>query len=678
MQRTAQGVVAMLLFLAGMPSVRGDDLDVPLGKLEGGSPDGMMHRYLLRQIAEAGQRWRDEYEKRKTPEQIDVYQKRLRQKVLEAIGGLPERTPLHPQVVGTVARPGYRVEKIVFQSQPKHYVTALLFLPNATRFVPPYPGVLVPCGHFFPGKGAPEYQSVGALLALSGMAALVFDPIDQGERGQYLGPGGWPKLWGTDGHAMIGLGCVLLGRNAARFEIWDGIRAIDYLQSRPEIDPKRIGCTGNSGGGTQTTYLMALDDRIRAAAPSCCISTTLSGWGPGDAEQNIFGQMSFPLDHADWLMIRAPSPVLICAATQDYFDAGAAWNTFRYAKRLLTRLGFAERIDILENDAGHNYDATQREGVARWMSRWLLGKNEVIVEPKITLLTEQEYQCLSDGKVMTIPGARSAYDLNEDYENELAKRRAASWANGDRKTLFEQVRRLTGIRRLSELPKPSVEVVGTIARAGYKIEKLLIRPEQDIWLPALLFLPEKPKADCVVLYVHEKGKAAEAAPNGAIEQRVKAGDTVLAVDVRGTGQTQPLGEGWGGPEYYASYVAYVLGRSIVGMRAEDVLVSARYAAQRATGGREGTVELVAVGNVGIAALHAAALEPRLFQNVRLSRTLISWSNAIHSRLHKGLAVNVVHDALAHYDLPNLAATLGDTLTVEQPVNALGTVVRRPK
>jgi hypothetical protein len=127
--------------------------------------------------------------------------------------------------------------------------------------------VLVPCGHAKNAKGYDEYQTVGT--AGLWMAALVFDPIDQGERGQYLGPDGWPKHWGTRAHTMFGVGCTLLGRNTARFEIWDGMRAIDYLQSRPEVDPQRIGCTGNSGGGTQTSYLMALDDRIGAAAPSC-------------------------------------------------------------------------------------------------------------------------------------------------------------------------------------------------------------------------------------------------------------------------------------------------------------------------------------------------------------------------------------------------------------------------
>ncbi len=638
--------MTILLLLAGASAVAGDDLDAPPEKIEGGSPDGMMRRYLLRQVDQAAQRWKDDYEKRKSPAEIAAYQKRLREKFLEAIGGLPDRTPLEPQVTGAIVRPGYRVEYVLFQSQPKHYVTALLFLPDVERFPPPYPGVIVPCGHALPAKGHPEYQSIGALLALNGMAALVYDPIDQGERGQYLGEGGWPKLWGVAAHIAVGTGSILLGRNTARFEIWDGMRAIDYLQSRPEIDPQRIGCTGNSGGGTQTAYLMALDDRIRAASPSCYITSLprlLTTIGPQDSEQHVFGQLAFGADHADLIMMRAPSPVLICAATKDFFDISGTWDAFRCAKRLYTRMGLAERVDILENDATHNYNTLQREGTARWMSRWLLGKDQAITEPPITLLTEKECRCTPDGQVMALPGARSVYDLNEDCENEFARQRASSWANGDRAALLQQVRRLAGIRQLSELPNPQIEMLGTVTRQGYSIEKLLIKPEEGITLPALLFVPERPKPNSVVLYLHQRGKAADGSP---IERLVQNGESVLAVDLRGTGQTQPATSDSGySNEYRDAYLAYLLGRSHVGMRAEDVLVCARYAEDRAGGGREGAVQLVAVGNVGIPALHAAALEPSLFRNVKLSGTLVSWSNVIHNRLNKGLAVSVVHGAL---------------------------------
>ena len=197
----------------------------------------MMAGYLQQQAGQRFDQWRQRYEELKTPEQIAAYQKDLREQFLQAIGGLPERTPLNPKVTGIIQRNGYRVEKVIFESQPKHYVTALLFLPNVAQppaagktprpgaGVPQVPGVIVPCGHAANAKAYEAYQTMGASLAFHGMAALVFDPIDQGERSQM--PSALPKLAGTTAHTTLAVGSILLGRNTARFEIWDGMRAID-------------------------------------------------------------------------------------------------------------------------------------------------------------------------------------------------------------------------------------------------------------------------------------------------------------------------------------------------------------------------------------------------------------------------------------------------------------------
>ncbi len=666
--------VVLFLFLFNLANAWTGELDVLPGEIDGVKPSGMMRTYLLGQMEEPIQRWKEDYEKRLTAEEIAGYQRRMRELVLQAIGGLPERTPLNPQITGTVVRPGYRAEKIVFESQPKHYVTALLFLPDAERFKPPYPGVIVPCGHNILAKEYEVYQSMGALLALSGMVGLVIDPIDQGERGQYLGEGGWPEISSVSGHINAGIGSILLGQNAARFEIWDDMRAIDYLQSRDEVDPRRIGCAGCSGGGTQTSYMMALDERISAAAPSCYLTSMyrlLTTYGAQDSEQNIFGQLAFGLEHADWIMMRASTPVLICAATKDAFDIGGTWDTFRYAKRLYSRMGFAERLDIMENDVIHSYGPGHREGTARWMSRWLLGKDQVITEPKIELLTNEECRCTPKGQVMLLPGARSVYDLNEDRENKLAELRKVKWAAGDRAELLAEVRRLAGIRRLEELPKPRVELIGNVVRDGYNIEKLVIEHEEGIVLPALLFLPENPKPAAAVLYVHQQGKAFDAGPDGPIERLVRGGKMVLAVDLRGTGETQAaLSGNLYNDEFREASIAYLLGRSYVGMRAEDVLVCARYTAER-IGQGENKVELIAVGSVGIAALHAAVLEPKLFATVHLSQMLKSWATTIHGRLNTNQMANVIHRSLEHYDLPDLMEVLSERLTVERPVDAMG-------
>jgi hypothetical protein len=205
---------------------------------------------------------------------------------------------------------------------------------------------------------------------------------------------------------------------------------------------------------------------------------------------------------------------------------------------------------------------------------------------------------------------------------------------------------------------------------------MIIKPEDGIYLPALMFAPgpganEQKPSHGAVLYIHEKGKSADAAPGGQIEKLVEAGQLVLAVDLRGTGETQQDKQGRlsgaAGLDWKDVFTAYLLGRSYVGMRAEDVLVCARFLSQE----QPGPVNLIAVGNVGIPALHAAALEPDLFGPVRLVRSLRSWSNVVEFGRSYNQQVNAVHGALITYDLPDLAGTLGDKLIIEEPLNALG-------
>lgn len=666
-----------ILALASLPAAAQENLAVLPDPLDGVALHDMTRTYLLGQAKEAWKRWQDNFETVDTPEKIAEYQKQLPLKMVERLGGWPERTDLNPQVTGTLERPGYRVEKIIFESRPKFFVSAAFFLPVSDKFQAPYPGVLVPCGHAEDAKVHLEYQTMGAFLALNGMAALVFDPIEQGERMQLVDPQGAYAMQGTKAHTMLGAACILLGQNTARYEIWDGMRGIDYLQTRPEVDPTRIGCTGNSGGGTQTSYLMALDERILAAAPSCFLSKAVRELevATGDAEQNIFGQLVSGPEHADFLMMRAPTPILICAATQDFFDINATWETFRYAKRRFTMMGFSERVSLMENNAKHNYNRIQREAAARWLARWLQGRDEAFTEPDIQPFTAEELRCTPSGQVMLLPEARNAYDLNADYENQLAPQRQQRWAAEDRNALLEQVRQAIGMRKLAELPAPEVQEAGDLPREGYAIKKLVIKPEPGIVLPALLFVPGTPATQALV-YVNEAGKAADAQPGGALDALAKQGTLVLAVDLRGLGETaQAAQKSYGeevGLDWEDYFLAYALGRSYVGMRAEDILVCVRLAAEKAGLPQAG---LWAVGNAGVPGLHAAALEPAIFASVKLTRTLNAWSNVVHMRPTKNQLINTVHGALTFYDLPDLAGTLAEKLAIEQPLDAQGNPVQ---
>ena len=664
--------VCVMLFAA---TVGAGELDVLPGAIDGVPPAEMMQAYLMRQAYEAFERREAEYEKIKTPEDVAEYQERMRRFFVEKLGGFPERTPLNAKVAGREDREGYRIEKVIFESRPRHYVTAILYLPNAR---PPYPGVLVPCGHSSNGKARDLYQRAPILLAKNGLAALCYDPIDQGERHQLLDDEGKPLFMSsTLGHNLTGVGASLLGRNTASYRVWDGMRAIDYLAGREEVDGQKIGCTGISGGGTLTSYLMALDGRIQAAAPGCYLTSfrrLLETKGPQDAEQNIHGQIAFGMDHADYVMMRAPRTTLMMAATDDYFDIAGAWNSFRQAKRLYTRIGFSERVDLFETPGEHGFPAPMRVAATRWMRRWLLEIDDAITEVESPVAADEELWCTPHGEVMRIDGARSVYDLNVEEEERLAEARREFWKEAGTEKALEEVRRISGIRPLAELPEMKWEKTGTLDRDGYRIDKLVLRPEAGIWLPALAFVPDTPGGGAR-LYLHADGKQTDARPGGPIERLAKSGDVVLAVDLRGIGRTQSQGkhsyDKYLPPEWKEISIAYLLGKSYLTMRAEDILQSARFLAGYETSGSQREVHLVSIGRVGPPALHAVALEPGLFASATLTNCLTGWSDVVRTPLAENQFVNVVQGALRKYDLADLIATLPEEkISVVDPLDAM--------
>ncbi len=211
----------------------------------------------------------------------------VREVMTRDVGGFPERTPLNARVMGVLDRGDYKIEKIIFESLPHFYVTANLYLPKTGQ--PPYPAILYPLGHEQGAKAHSAWQIMLGSLATKGYVALAWDTLGQGERIQIYDHDfeEWKVRASTTEHTVQGTQCLLIGDAIARYTIWDGIRALDYLLSRPEVDTKRVACTGNSGGGTHTAYLSALDDRIQVAAPSCYITSwrqMLRTIGPQDSE----------------------------------------------------------------------------------------------------------------------------------------------------------------------------------------------------------------------------------------------------------------------------------------------------------------------------------------------------------------------------------------------------------
>ena len=251
-----------------------------------GPANRVVYDHLAKQAYDALDRREERLGKISTPAQFKEYQEKLKEFFVSRLGGFPKRVPLNAKVVGKIDGGDHRIEKVIYESQPRHHVTATLYLPKTK---PPYPAVLIACGHSKTGKGASYNQFIGITLARNGIAAFCYDPIGQGERSQIL-PAEGRKLSSVAEHFLIGSGSVLLGTNTARYRIWDGMRGIDYLTNRKDIDGTKIGCTGCSGGGTLTSYIMALDERVGFAAPACYLTTfrqLIGTIGPQDSEQNI-------------------------------------------------------------------------------------------------------------------------------------------------------------------------------------------------------------------------------------------------------------------------------------------------------------------------------------------------------------------------------------------------------
>jgi len=692
-------VLATLLVVRSLPA---EDLTVLTPRPDTVTSDVYLENWLATEVERCIERRSDHFETMiKSATACRQWQEDRRAFFLERIGGLPERTPLKAEITGTLEGEGYRVEKILLETRPGFHLTANLYLPATPG---PWPAVLVACGHSHNGKAVGQYQLASRLLARHGIAAMCYDPIGQGERYQILDretkrthfddaphveavhPS--VKLMCTTEHTMVGLSSALLGENVAQYRIWDGMRVIDYLQGRPDILPDKIGCTGNSGGGTETAYLMALDDRIVAAAPGCYLTTfrsLLSLKGPQDGEQNVFGQLSFGMDQADYCIMRAPKPTLIAAGTRDVtFDFAGTWDLFRDAKRFASRIGHPDSVDLAAPDAPHGFTLQLREAVTRFMLRHLAGKDvevreipelpDAFSDEELRALTvpdwtDADLQVTKEGQVLLRPGERSVFEINAATAARLKTERSGAWAALDAAGRRDLVRRTIGDERNPD--KATLETVGELKRGDLTIRKVVLRSE--IPLPGLSFVPAKPDGR-VVLYLHGGSMKADAGPGGAIEQLARSGAVVHAVELRGIGETETgnrrkaFGAGRFGRDNLEILTAYLVGKSYTGMRAADLeeWIEALGIQQ---------AELIAIGEATIPALHVAALKPDFVSKITLRGMIPSWESLAGSPETHDQMVNLVHGVLRHYDLPDLIELAGrDKVKVEAPVDGMGKVV----
>ncbi len=646
------------------------DFNVLTAEADKVPPRKMLHAYLIGESQKHFSARRLEVAKLATPDDVRKRQAMLRERLLAALGEFPAKTPLNPQIVGKEQRDGYRIEKLIYESRPNHHVTATLYLPDGKG---PFPGCLMPIGHSNNGKAAEYIQRGSILLVKNGIAVLTYDPIGQGERKQLLD--GLNKVAipnSTNEHTLVHVGAMLVGQGTATYRIWDGIRSLDYLASRPEIDATRLGCTGCSGGGTLTSYLMALDDRIACAAPSCYITTLerlFATIGPQDGEQNITGQVALGIDHVDFITMRAPRPTLLATATQDFFDIQGSWISFREASQIYGILGHSERVNLVEYNTKHGYPRPQREAVTRWMSRWLLGKDVPIIETPFKTVKDADLTCTRSGQVLEDFKGKSVFNIIAEYEQKYAKTRTDRLAKQAPETTRKEIASLLAIS-LNDIRDAKMTTVGKAENVGkMSFKRMIFETEPGIRLPAIYFHTGAPATarTPLTIYCNGVGKTSDLS---AIERLLNAGQDVVALDLRGMGEVAPgvpsAKPGHFGNDYKETFLALHLNRPLLGQRVFD-LISVSNALQ----GKDTTsrpIHLVGVGSAGPIVMHAAALDRRI-TSASVEDSVLSWAAVVRSPINYNQMTNVVPGALKVYDLPDLATLVAPrrlTVTAVDP------------
>jgi cephalosporin-C deacetylase-like acetyl esterase len=650
----------MAFFLTCLVSVpamaqQAEDLNFASGLEQFKSIRRMLPSYLnsigLRMLEERKHR----VERMASIEDVNKRKAYLREKMMEDLGGFPDRTPLNARVIGVVERSRYRIEKVIFESQPHFYVTANLYLPTTGH--PPYPAILYPLGHERGGKTNPTWQQMLGSLATKGYVALTWDPIGQGERLQIYDEDLRESKVGdsTTEHTELGTQCMLVGDHMARYTIWDGLRALDYLLSRKEVDPARIGLTGNSGGGTHTAYIAALDDRIQVAAPSCYITSwhlMLDTIGPQDAEQTFPFWLQQGVDYPDYLYAFAPKPYLILSAIRDFFPIAGARETFAEAEKVYAAVGAREKVGMFEADDGHGYNKTRRLAAYDWFGRWLKGTGDTDPEPQIEMATPEELRCTATGQVSTSLQGESVFTLNRKRLEKLKANHPTQ--PGD---LLRNVRE--AIRYEPPTGPLQVNFYGAISRSGYRIEKLIYESEPGILIPSLLYIPDAGASKkAAVLMVAGDGKAASA-PEA--EQFATAGTVVLSIDVRGIGETR-VDTDVNSREfdrYFGDFndimTALLVGKTMVGMRALDISRGLDLLASRKE------VDANRIYGYGedagaLPLLYTSLLDSRI-RKVVLDGMLVSYESVVNSRVHRRALEGVAPGMLKSYDLQDLVGAL---------------------
>jgi len=591
----------------------------------------------------------------KSKAEYDAYRKGLRARMLAAIGTFPERTPLNARTVATLKRDGYVIEKVIFESMPGLLVTANLFVPDGAGR---RPAVVMSCGHSAVGKDCDVYQRACVIAVRQGFVALMFDPYFQGERV-------WTNQRGsTTEHTQMGLRANLLDGSASLLRIWDGMRAIDYVLSRPEVDSARLGYMGNSGGGTMTALMEAADDRIRAAAPSCYLTSlraVCNEIGPQDGEQNIYGQLSFGLNHTGYVLI-PDIPVAVTCKFSDFFPFGGVRTLFKTVRTLERNVGLGERAFLNAAPGPHGWTEALETASVRFLARQFLPDCR-----ELKIDSEDLWTCdlgsditkmeigLSTDEVGCTPAYSTQKAGSRHIGDILAERFAASAAR--RKALGSAEKR-TLAAKLAKVRRPAetgYRVKETFADEtnGFSVVRLVVQyPKTGHALPAVLLAKRGAEGEPVLVTATSREQGLRLAT-----AFLEKGHPVMIADVSGIGEIGQAKHVFYGckerPDEGLGAMCYLIGEPLVGRRATDMLVLGEVLSRR-FGGRK--PRLVAADYLAIPAAHARAADGAAFSSVTLSGKATGWADVLAAGSKDETIIyyaDIVPRAALSYDWPEL-------------------------
>jgi cephalosporin-C deacetylase-like acetyl esterase len=473
---------------------------------------------------------------------------------------------------------------------------------------------------------------------------------------------------------MPGQVLLMMGEDLTHYRIWDGMRAIDYLELRPEVDKARIACAGHSGGGTLTLFISALDERVKCAIVN--EGGTSHRWpldirpgsrvGPSDVEQNLFPAAVHGADLCDLHVAIAPRPLM--AMIEDYnprFDRAAEHIRTRYQQP-----GVPEKFATEQATDPHAWTPKLRIAATDWLSRWMYGRPGPKAEPDFEIEAPETLYCTPNGSLRYSQQGDSIFSIILKKQATLPPPGARATASG--------IKELLRYRKYDGPLETRLKV--STPRKGYSIEKLEFISEPGIAVPTWVFVPDaKRQSYPALLFVNDAGKQADGMEFGLYERLARSGNLVMSVDVRGVGETRPPHESSSSRmnefshlfdvETAMAYMAWFMDESLIGMRVQDVVRSVDYLLSRSDVAKDNW-KLTGKGAGALWALYAAVLDPRI-QDCTCERGLVSYASLARTDRYLHNASVFVRDVLKHFDLPQVAAAIaGRRLSIVSPVDAI--------